>query len=237
MWIFDEFGNRVWVPNTRFTRIMNRVFKNSEDGEGGGGGNESSSRIRRATVRHRRGCARCRFGRMVRLQEGKLMGALTWCVANWRIISFVVLLAGSFVTGWKTGGESVQRQWDVDIHIRTKAVMEQVVANDQLKTKLKEVQNVNTKTIDMLASTVRKLRADNRLRLPAPPCSGGLPDTDATSGSQDAATGNGELFEPVQTGAEHALERFDGAYAEESERADKIIEGCRVLRDWAATLS
>ena len=43
MWIYDEFGNRKWIPNTRFSRAMNRVFKKDENGgEGGGGGGEGS---------------------------------------------------------------------------------------------------------------------------------------------------------------------------------------------------
>lgn len=39
MWIFDEFGNLVFVENTRFSRAMDRVNKKDpgDGGEGGGG--------------------------------------------------------------------------------------------------------------------------------------------------------------------------------------------------------
>ena len=165
-----------------------------------------------------------------------IMRVLTWCVANWRIILSVALVAGSFVTGWANGSGHTQRQWDIDVHIRTKAVLEQVQANDRLKTALEETKNVNSKTIDMLAATITKLRADNRLHLYPTPCTGGLPSADTSSGSKDAPTGNGFVSEPVQSGAEEALNSFDGAYAAEALRADKIVEDCRVLRDWAMSL-
>lgn len=44
MWIYDEFGNRKWIPNTRFSRVMSRVFKKDDDdgGAGGGGGDEET---------------------------------------------------------------------------------------------------------------------------------------------------------------------------------------------------
>lgn len=161
------------------------------------------------------------------------MGVITWCVANWRIITSVLLVAGSFVTGWTNGSDHVQRQWDVDIHVRTKAALEQVKSNDNLKTKLEEVKNVNTKTVEMLATTIRTLRADNRLHLYPPTCPGGLPDTVSTGGSKDGAASTGELSRDVPSAAENALNRFDAAYASEAERADKLIESCRVLVDWA----
>ncbi len=37
MWVIDEFGNRKWIPNTSFSRVMNRIHK-KDDGDGGEGG-------------------------------------------------------------------------------------------------------------------------------------------------------------------------------------------------------
>jgi hypothetical protein len=151
---------------------------------------------------------------------------MIWLLKNWRIIGGILLAAGTFAAGWVNGSDSVRREWEVDIHIRTKQHMAELVNSQKIITTLEEQKNANLKEVD-------RLRANNRalwLRLPKTPCPGGLPET-ATSNTGVAS--GGELPAEVQSGAEQALNRFDSAYSDEAYRADRIVEECRVVVNWA----
>lgn len=160
---------------------------------------------------------------------GVIMEAWIWALKNWRIIGFLLMAVGTFAAGWVNGSDSVRREWEVDIHTRTKAALATAVENQKRLAALEETKNANLKEVD-------RLRANNHalwLRLPKTPCPGSVSDT--TSGSIGIA-GSGELPEGSPGSAEQAINRFDRTFADEAYRADKVVEDCRVVVDWAKSL-
>lgn len=145
----------------------------------------------------------------------------TWILENWKIIAVALIAAAVFYSGT----QYTQTKWD---KATAKLVAEQLKAskeNQAIISGLQETKNVNTKEIERLAANNHALW----MRLPKTPCSG----LNTTSGSQDASAGSGELF----TEAEKSFNEFTDGLGAEAERADKIVEQCRVVIDWAKSKS
>lgn len=153
---------------------------------------------------------------------------MIWLLNNWKIIGSALLAAGIFASGWVSGSGSVHRDWDREKLEQAQAHAAALGANQKIIGSLQETKNENFTEID-------RLRANNHalwLRLSKTACDG----TDTSSGSQDTTTGGGELHPPVPSSAEEALNGFDRTYSDEAYRADKIVEDCRVLSEWARKL-
>lgn len=131
--------------------------------------------------------------------------------------------------GYVQGETHVQAEWDKAKAASVKAALDASIENQRRITELEGKKNDNLTEID-------RLRANNHalwLRLPKTPCPGGLPSTDTTSGSESTVTSGGVVHSDVPSVEESALNAFDRAYSDEAYRADKLIEQCRVVVNWA----
>lgn len=128
------------------------------------------------------------------------------------------LLASAFAMGWWKGGDAVQRKWDADTAREVKAQLVKNQADSAKLKKLEETKNENIVEID-------RLHANNHalwLRLPKTTCGG------SSTPSSDTTSAAGELPTKSERDLAEAKRRLD----DESYRADKIVEECRVLNDF-----
>ncbi len=88
-----------------------------------------------------------------------------------------------------------------------------LAAGERIKT-LTEAENVNLKEISRLRAAATSAP---RLRLPSCP----------TAGAKIDSAGTGQFYQSLFGKSEDALNRFDVAYREEADRADRLIESCR----------
>jgi hypothetical protein len=143
---------------------------------------------------------------------------MIWLRKYWRILALAGVAATLFGAGWWQGSDHVQRKWDEDKARQVKAQLEKNQADAAKLRKLEEMKNENLVEID-------RLRANNHalwVRLPKTPCTGSAP-------SGDTPAGAGEL----PTAPEIAFKRFTDGLAGEAYRADRVVEDCRVLNDFA----
>ena len=151
-----------------------------------------------------------------------MMEIIAWLLKNWKLVASAVLVAGAFASGWVSGGDSVRRDWEVDIHIRTKAQLAALEANQKRITELEVTKNAN----------LEKVRALNRelatYRVSMPTCEGSG-QTPATGGGAATSSGAGALSAELQG----ALDEFTAGVASDFDEADRVVESCRVVMEWA----
>lgn len=138
--------------------------------------------------------------------------------------------------GYLGGKHEVQQKWDKEKADKTASDLQMVLANQKLIKKLEEVKNVNITEID-------RLRANNHalwLRLPKTPCPALLA---ATSGNAAASAGVVSTETETAQGstggsvAQSAFDEYERGRNDEAYRADKIVEDCRAVVDWATSLA
>lgn len=141
-----------------------------------------------------------------------------------KYILAIVIIAASVAGGWSLGADRVQRKWDkerlaIADESREAAERSQKHINELEKTKYE-----NDATISKLRDDV----AGFRVRVPKAPCTRPEP----AGGSEGAVAGTGQ---PVDKSQE-AFDDFRRGLESDAENADKIIENCRVVADWAKGL-
>lgn len=140
----------------------------------------------------------------------------------WRIIAALAAVAALVALGWSLGADRVQRMWDEDVATRTALLLKQTQADAKRLRALEETKNENIAEID-------RLRANNHalwLRLPKTPCGGS-----GQTGTYSIA-GSGQLHQDLPSGAEQAINEFDATCRDEADRADRIVEACRVFNEF-----
>ena len=147
---------------------------------------------------------------------------LEWILKNWKLLGSLLLLAASYFYGDSAGSDRVQRSWDVDIAIHVKERLAAVEENQKLIVALEETKNENIATVN----TLHKQLALVRVSMPKA-CG-----TITPSGSQDAVTPSGNISVEPQA----AFDNFERGVESDAYAADQIVESCRVLRDWAASI-
>jgi hypothetical protein len=148
---------------------------------------------------------------------------MTWLLANWKLVLGAVLLSALSWFMYSSGENHIQQKWD-----KEKA---EIVAQ-----KLKDAE-INAKTIHDLEvknakanNTIDSLAANNhalRLRLP-PSC----PASSSSGGSGQTTTGDGALHPD----ASEIIARYSTEVGREFVEADKVVEQCRVVFEWAKAL-
>jgi len=138
--------------------------------------------------------------------------------------------------GFKEGQKDVQAQWDAAKAVATKAALDATAANLKHITELEKTKNDNLATIDALHENNTQFRLDKHtlwMRLQKATCAGGLSDTTTSSGGTNTTTSSGVVSTKPQSSPEQAFGEFVGGAGDEAYRADKIVEDCRVVLDWA----
>lgn len=139
----------------------------------------------------------------------------------WKPMAFALLIAFVAGIGYKAGANTVQQRWDADRAMLAEAKLAAVEQNQKAITNLQVIKNENLAQID-------KLSRDNHalwLRLPKQVCG----SASTASGGADTTPSDGELREDPEI----ALNHFAAGLADEAARADKIVEQCRVVMEWA----
>lgn len=144
------------------------------------------------------------------------------------LIAIGAILGGLYAIhhhGFNKGEHYVQSKWDKE---RTSNLEAQAKRNAEDSAKLHELEtakNENLATIDRLTRSNRNLK---RLRISQSYC--------PSKADPDNPAGGGKFHEELHGGAgevvENAVNEFDLTYRAEAERADKLIEGCRVINDY-----
>lgn len=141
-----------------------------------------------------------------------------------KIVAILALIAAIFTGGWSLGSGHTQNQWDKE---RLKLVEDSRIAAEANQKQIKELERTkdeNLKTIDNLRDDVAGLR----VRVPKTPCA--RPDTTSRGGDGTAASG-----EPADK-TQESFDDFRRGLESDAASADKIIESCRVVVDWAKGL-
>lgn len=134
------------------------------------------------------------------------------------------------------GRDESQAQRDKEKAEQVAAHLQKTLANQKLIQHLEETKNVNVIEIN-------RLRANNHalwVRLPKTACSSATPtaDSPATPASGVISTspesGQGEVSGGV---AQQAFDDYERGRDDEAYRADTLVEDCRVLHDWAESIS
>ena len=151
-----------------------------------------------------------------------MISILLWLKENWKLVGSLALLLGSYLFGDAQGSDRTQRSWDIDVAIHVKEKLAAVEKNQKLITTLEEIKNENIATVN----TLHKQLALVRVSMPKA-CG-----TITPGGSQDAITPSGNISVEPQA----AFDNFERGVESDAYAADQIVESCRVLRDWAASL-
>ena len=151
-----------------------------------------------------------------------MISILLWLKENWKLVGTLLALVGSYLYGDTQGSGRTQRSWDIDVAIHVKEKLAAVEKNQKLITTLEEIKNENIATVN----TLHKQLALVRVSMPKA-CG-----TITPSGSQDAVTPSGNISVEPQA----AFDNFERGVESDAYAADQIVESCRVLRDWAASL-
>lgn len=146
---------------------------------------------------------------------------MIWLLNNWKIIGSALLAVGIFASGWVSGSGSVHRELDREKLAQAQAHAKALVENQKTINKLEEQKNENLAKVKSLS---RELRA---FRLSIPTCQA----LSATTGATQAA-GTGGISATVQ----ESFDRFTEGVASDFEDADRVVEDCRVLSEWARKL-
>ena len=147
-------------------------------------------------------------------------------IAKWA--GLLSIIGGLYTHGYMSGKDSVQAEWDKERAEFAITDLEQAMENRDLIEKLEGTKRENLKTIDTLHADLAKFR----VQVPVRRCAAKDSQPSTTTGSTDEATGSGELSDGLQT----AFDDFTKSMADSALKADEVVEGCRVLRDWAAGL-
>lgn len=147
---------------------------------------------------------------------------VTFVIQNWKTILGAVLIVGSFLTGYFKGSDSVKRDWDLDIHLRVKEQLAFVEKNQKLIVALEETKNENLKIVNQLADVTRAVR----VRVPTTAC---VRSTPTPSRSEDVPAASGV----VPATSQETFDSFRSGLESDALEADRIVEDCRVVVDWA----
>lgn len=148
---------------------------------------------------------------------------MIWLLKYWRILALTGVAATLFGAGWWQGSDRVQRKWDED---KARQVKEQLEKNQADAAKLRKLESDKNENLDYVSNLYFGLGKSQRLRLPQAPCAG-------SQTSADNPAGEGFIPAGVSGSAEQAVNDFDLTYRNAALRSDKIVEGCRVLNDFA----
>lgn len=131
--------------------------------------------------------------------------------------------------GRKVGANEVRMEWAAETAKQAAELQRIAEANQRRVIELQETKNENLITIETLRSDVGTLR--KRLHLPKPACPK-MPEDSAAGGSIHGtpATGNGT------DKTQEAFDRFTEGLGLDAAEHDQVIENCRVVVEWAATL-
>lgn len=145
------------------------------------------------------------------------MDFLTFVLKNWRLVAVVAAVVASFFAG----AERTQMKWNLDIAFRMQSAQAKAIENANKIALLEVTKHENLDIINNLKRDV----AAARVRVPKATASASC----ATSVSDGVATTGLVPAEP-----QDEFDRFRSGLESDAFKADKVIEDCRVLRDWAA---
>lgn len=148
---------------------------------------------------------------------------MTWILANWKLVLGATVLAVYTWFIYSSGEDHVQARWDKEkseiVAIQLKQARDNAKTIHDLEVKNAQANN----TIDTLAANNSSLR----LRLPQR-CA----EIPSSSGSGQDATRDGTLY----TDASEVIAGYTNETGRQFAEADKVIEQCRVVIDWAKAL-
>ena len=145
---------------------------------------------------------------------------LTYLLQYWKHLAAVALIATVSLVSYSKGADSVRQEWKLaNAELEAERLKAEIEQRKNLQS-LQETKSANLAEID-------RLRANNHalwLRLPKTPCPGSVSDNTAIA---SGVASTGQLYDPLPSRAEQAINRFDEAWRGEAYRADKLIEDCR----------
>ena len=142
-----------------------------------------------------------------------------------RIILIAVLALGAFVTGYRTGANGVQRDWDAERHAQVAAHLAAVEQNQQTITDL-EIKHAK------VTADLEYLRAHpaGRVRLPPKTPCPSVPNP--TSGVSIPAPSAERASDPAQD----ALGETQSGMESDANEWARALNACQVVMDWAKSL-
>jgi len=141
-----------------------------------------------------------------------------------KILIALLSLAVAFVGGWNIGSDRVQHKWDKERLETAEAARVAAGKNAKIINDLEAEKNESNKTIDRLRDDI----AGFRVRVPKTPCV----RSDPSGRGGDATSTDGKPADQSQ----EAFDRFRHSLESDAANADKVIENCRVVVDWAKGL-
>ena len=145
------------------------------------------------------------------------MPVITWVLSNWKLIAGALALIASFLAG----KDHTQMKWNLDIAFRVQSAQAEALKNANKLASLEVIKHENLRTIGALKFDLAALRV--RVPQPTPTAvssAAPIPYVTATSGV-------------IPDAPQDEFDKFRSGLESEALRADKIIEDCRVLRDWS----
>lgn len=142
------------------------------------------------------------------------------------ILTGLAALAGK---AYFLGQENVQNEWDKERADFAITQMQELAETQAHLMKLEENKRENLKTINTLSADLKSIRV--RIPVHKCPAEGDLPN--ATSTGADGVAGSWQQLESAQS-------VFDEVVGELGQRAvamDLLVEDCRVLQQWANSLT